>query len=125
MQWPIFSTVSDWSDAELTRYQIEDLKLKLSPIREIVDSFEPKKKISFFEHLPDFGVFDNEADSADENSQNYLPNFFQEQKDFLNGESLSERIYKEFDQKPTSKTPKSKRNFFRDRFNDAIRQVFV
>ncbi|CAF1667837.1 unnamed protein product, partial [Adineta ricciae] len=101
IQWSlpsIPSTSKPANNAELTRNQLDDLKKKLLPIQQIVISLRPKKKYNLIEYIPDFDVYDDEVNtmSVDEHfpSTTVIDTY-----DNNLQESLSERLYKEIDEK--------------------------
>ena len=104
LQWPISadsSVSSSWIYAELTRNQLNELKKKMTPIQEIIDSLKPKKKQSLIEYLPDFDTDETDG-NVPEDLENQSSLLVDDEENHIE-ESLSERLYKEIDEQTTTR----------------------
>lgn len=92
---PIISNLND----ESTKNQIDDLKRKMDPIERIVLSLRPQNKTSFWDYLPDL-AYDSDTDTNDDYDSPFLSTTTEIYEN-ENEESLSDKLFKEFDEKPT------------------------
>lgn len=84
------------NNAELTRNQLDDLKRKIHPIQQMIESLRPKKKHTLLEYLPDFDQYDDRGNTLSDNDEISPPVVIDSYDNDVQG-SLSERLYKEID----------------------------
>ncbi|CAF4777399.1 unnamed protein product [Rotaria sp. Silwood1] len=101
IQWPLPSISEltlNTNNVELTRNQLDELKKKLKPIRQIITSLQPKKKYSLIQYIPDFESYNDDISIIDYDAEISAS---LETYDTDNQGSLSERLYNEIDGQTT------------------------
>ena len=102
IQWPLPSipqSTPNTHNAELIRNQLDELKKKMTPIRQIVASLQAQQKYSLLQYIPNFDSYnyDNSIDDDDDDDDADLSAFAETYGDDDFQESFSERLYKEMD----------------------------